>query len=279
MSKIKSIGIVSPNFGGSTIFGYLMQGYSGIHHVGESWKILPPRNEVCKEDGQDCPYFTPKNIKKIIDSDHFYNSMPELFNCNTIITGDKNPSFYSKKTTTPDILIVLLKNPYAHTYSFFKRLEKSEDHKNMSKTEKIIEAATNYYTTIVDRLAWALKLEEKNNVPVYVISFEDFIVCNTDEKNELAVKMSLDTKFVEANIDENMHYIGGNHKLSNGGSGEGKVYFQGKIKEDNRYKDVFSQEDIDTIKQTLDSFQVLKNHLSKSNVLTNIDWLDNRVLN
>lgn len=274
VNKIQSIGIISPNFGGSTIFGSLMQGYNGIHHVGESHRILEPKNDLCREDGDKCKFFTSKVISEIVNNEsNFYNNMANALGCKTIITGDKNPYYYDGKTGLTDMFIVLLKNPYAHTYSFFKRLEKLNDYDEKFRIDKIKEASEEYYKAIIDRLIWALKIQDKKNIPVYVISFEEFLKYDISQKNNLAKKMNLDTEYIFSSVSENMHYIGGNHKLSNGGSGDGKFYFKGEHKEDVRYKEVFSKDELELIKDNLDSFKLLRNHLSKANIITDINWI------
>ncbi|WP_334078980.1 hypothetical protein [Microbulbifer sp. M83] len=273
---MRSLGIVSPNFGGSTVFGHLLGGYEGLSHVGEIHKVYSGRESGCRECGSSCPVFTKENIAKIRSIEGpIYNKCADILDLDVLVTGDKNPYFYDKATGLPDTLVVLLKDPLAHTYSFYTRSLKQSFHSysNDFKWLKFKESALVYYTTLVDRVAWAAEISERYGLPVKVVSLEEFIDLDDSGKSQLATSWLRGRRYDSSALKTKSHYIAGNHKISNGGNAKGIKFFKGMFKRDDRYTSEFGQAHSDEIKYSLNEFSELNKYLDRLDVLTPVRWL------
>ncbi len=273
---MRSLGIVSPNFGGSTVFGHMLGGYEGLSHVGEIHKVYSGRESTCRECGDSCPSFTPENVAKIRKLESpIYNKCADILGHDVLVTGDKNPYFYDKTTGIPDSLVVLLKNPMAHTYSFYTRALKQSFHSYSDEFKwlKFKESALTYYTTLVDRVAWASEIKAQRGVPVHVISFEEFIDLDDAGKTKLAESWLGGRKYDSSRLKSQSHYIAGNHKISNGGNAKGIRFFKGAFKRDDRYTSEFSEEKFGDLKRDLNEFLELKKYLERLDILTGVKWL------
>ncbi|WP_237061652.1 hypothetical protein [Microbulbifer zhoushanensis] len=273
---MRSLGIVSPNFGGSTVFGHLLGGYEGLSHVGEIHKVYSGREGECRECGSSCPLFTAENIAKIQNVKRpIYNKCADILGLDVLVTGDKNPYFYDKTTGLPDALVVLLKDPMAHTYSFYTRSLKQSFHSysNEFRWLKFRESALTYYTTLVDRVAWAAEVSQRHGIPVKVVSLEEFIDLDDEGKSGLAQSWLNGRKYDSSRLKAGSHYIAGNHKISNGGNARGIKFFKGMFKRDDRYSSEFGQAHVDELNYSLNEFSELRGYVSRLDVLTPVSWL------
>lgn len=273
---MRSLGIVSPNFGGSTVFGHLLGGYEGLFHVGEIHKVYSGRESECRECGASCPLFTPERVADIRKlGSPIYNKSADILGLDVLVTGDKNPYFYDKTTGIPDSLIVLLKDPMAHTFSFYTRSLKQSFHlySDEFKWLKFKEAALTYYTTLVDRVAWASKIQREQRVSVHVISFEEFLALGDSGKTRLGAEWLGKRVYDSSRLKLPTHYIAGNHKISNGGNAKGIRFFKGGFKKDDRYTSEFGDRHLKELKSLLDDFTELRTYLNRLDVLTPVSWL------
>lgn len=273
---MRSLGIVSPNFGGSTVFGHLLGGYDGLFHVGEIHKAYSGTESRCRECGSSCPLFTPESIAEIRKIEGpIYNKCADILGCDVLVTGDKNPYFYDKATGLPDSLVILLKDPMAHTFSFYTRSLKSSFHaySNDFKWLKFKESALTYYTTLVDRVAWAAEVGKQQGIPVRAISLEEFIDLDDAGKTTIATSWLGGRSYDSSRLKSRSHYIAGNHKISNGGNAKGIKFFKGMFKRDNRYTSEFGQAHFDELKSSLNEFSELRKYLDRIDTLTGVRWL------
>ncbi len=238
---VNSVGIVCPNYGGSTIFAALLNGYDGVAAAGElHW--LFKKEIFCRECGESCSVYTKENIKKIVCSNNFYETLYFINNKKIIISGDKNPLLYDQRGQDPSFYIFLVKNPYAHIYSFFRR-NKSED----SRRKRILDSIEKYIENMNRRIDWLCK--EKSGISTYVVSFEDFLNMNDKARSSFGSKYFNFSEYKSSKIFENLHYIGGNHKVSSGGGAN--FYFKNKFIKDERYISEFSKKELSIISRHL----------------------------
>ena len=76
----------------------------------------------------------------------------------------------------------------------------------------------------------------------------------------------------DSNILRDSHYIAGNHKVSVGGNAKG--YFKSTFKTDDRYIDVFTKEEISTIKKRLRLSQAMYEKIGNFIYCSEVPWLD-----
>tara|TARA_Y100000296_G_scaffold80962_1_gene107210 strand:+ start:1779 stop:2609 length:831 start_codon:yes stop_codon:yes gene_type:complete len=246
-------GIVCPNYGTSTVFGSTLTACSEVFHIGESHKIFTKNIETCRECGENCPVITPELIEtlKAKDSNHLYRTLSDELPHKFIVTGDKNPYFYDKVTSKPDEVIVLLKNPIAHVFSFYRRELNVCDEVN---TEVLKEATIKYYDEILKRIHWVNSnyLSHKQ----HWVFADGYFNSYPASVKKLCSQLFNTSEVCTESINERNHYIGGNHRVSKGGNA--RSFFNNEFKVDDRYKKFFSESEISMILELTSKFRELK---------------------
>lgn len=233
------------------------------------WNSLVKTKVFCRECGESCGIFTHRNISKLnkVDQQDFYRELSDLYNGNVIISGDKNPLWYSTRTGDTDAFILLLKYPVAHVFSFFRR----EIKKTKSRDDALKKATGLYSKSLFQRIDWLVKKKNEGK-DVFVISLEEFLQFNNEEKILLGNKHFEIEGYDDSNILRDSHYIAGNHKVSVGGNAKG--YFKSTFKTDDRYIDVFTKEEISTIKKRLRLSQAMYEKIGNFIYCSEVPWLD-----
>ncbi|MCC5859604.1 MAG: hypothetical protein JJT90_15710 [Ectothiorhodospiraceae bacterium] len=230
------LGLVSPNFSGSTVAGAILEGFENVAHVGEVWKTRSEKQEkkaFCRECGPDqrCPRFTTDFIRRLrsVDIEKFWGTCLAGVEADWIVTGDKNPKIYERFTGFPDRFLVLVKNPIAAALSYSKRYmetpEKTDD--SISFLEGGLRI---YYSKLKERYIWV----KKTGVPFSFCTVESLF---TASREDLTIASEVIFGSVlgwdHSRIKSKMHYIGGNHKISRGKDAD---YFGGLFLPDYRYR-------------------------------------------
>lgn len=255
------IGIVSPNFSGSTVVGNLLQRFSSVQHVGEIWKAFPDNQRqrfFCREcHPGDCKYFNDEFVNRVrgVDKKDFPKFIYETFGVNHLVSGDKNPSHYQRFTGVPDKVLLLTKNKYSAALSLAKRSALySEDMDYQDFSELILDSARKYFIDFNERVSWVK--ENFSSTDVIIASYEKIVMFSDDEMKELGLMLFCDDLNLSENVlTSDLHYVGGNHKVSRG---KEFGYFKGKIKPDERYKDVIDEGLMKNIDDVVDDLVKLK---------------------
>jgi|GEM_PF-6476135 len=250
------IGIVCPNFSGSTVVGSILHQYDGVQHVGEIWKIFSDKHQeqaFYRECGRDveCTYFSEafKEYLRELDKSKIIHSLKSRFNANIVVSGDKRPVYYRNFTGLPDKILILIKNKYAAALSFAKRIPGFDLNLDPDKRIKFIElGAREYFTDLSKRIKWVVNNYDESG---RVFASSD-LICDPsweylDEFTNRLFNASLVKK--SSLIDECFHYIGGNHKVS---QGKDKDFFKGQFMRDTRYVEIMDEMELSAVDNICD---------------------------
>lgn len=237
------VGILCPNYSGSTVVGGILHRFSDVQNVGEIWKLFSqdPSKMFCFEcRPKECSYFTNDFIRELqyTSAQSRVDILKERFDAKYIVSGDKGPRYYNKFGVLPDKVLILIKNKYAAAFSYAKRNRDFETASQSKKIEMLIAGAKEYFDILLERIDWAEKNYSKSG---RIFSSPDILAEAKDEDLILLSKLIFDEKLLINHdfFDEKLHYIGGNHKLSKGND---RSFFNGEFKADKRYEKVFTEE-------------------------------------
>ena len=255
------VGIVCPNFSGSTVVGSILHRFNAVQHIGEVWKIFAD-NQIekafCRECGKaPCPYFSErfKAELRAVENPLRIKKLKERFAVRHIVSGDKKPQYYERYTGMPDRVLVLIKNKYAAALSFANRINGFSSNLSPSVMRGyIVSAVDEYCVELTKRISWCKRNFKDSDI---IFASPEIIVELTDSGFvEFGRNVFLeDLGLKEAMIDEKFHYIGGNHKISRG---KDYAYFMGSIKADRRYEAIFDDSIMATVDQLTDEKYGLK---------------------
>ncbi|MFG6179129.1 hypothetical protein ACGTN6_17975 [Halomonas sp. THAF12] len=269
------IGIVCPNFSGSTVVGSVLHRFSSVQHVGEIWKVFSEKHKdvaFCKECGGDhCPHFSAsfKAYLKGLPQDDISSALKERFQSEFIVSGDKRPYYYKNFSGMPDKILVLLKNKYSAALSYAKRVE-GFSHKGGSVQSADIfrEAAESYYKDLASRVKWV----ESNFANENIIYASPEVIVDMGDSDLARFGKSLFGKEIMISstpFDENFHYIGGNHKIS---KGKDRSYFKGEFRPDRRYEVIMSPSEKEIVNRVVE-----KNFRDLDLTITDTDFIESWV--
>jgi len=255
---MSTYGLICPNFGTSTVFGSTLSAIENTLHVGELNKLFTGKAEYCRECGKTCNVWTASKLEGIKKSSfEAYSYSEDQLEFNNVIIGDKNPYFYDGMMGLPDKVIILLKHPLAHTYSFLRReISEVDDHIIDEKT--LLKSFDLYYKTLIERITWVNNnFDQKDVYWVYA----DAYFANFPDSLKVITKNIFSTDIYNLeNITSNNHYFGGNHKVSHGGNS--RLFFEGGFKADVRYQGILKDEHIRCILKHSENFKILRSLIS-----------------
>lgn len=271
------LGIVGPNFGGSTVAGAILEAYEQVVHVGEIWKTRVPRqseNAFCRECGpnQSCPRFNADVMTalKRLPKEEIWRFCATEFGAEWIVSGDKNPGHYANRTGMPDRLMVLLKNPLSAAFSYMRRTRKAAAAGPVieaSELPNLEKGLKEYAVELERRYKWA----KKTRRPYVACSIEFLSAASADRLNEISSAIwGGERRYRPEQLKQNMHYIGGNHKIS---VGKENKYFSKSFRPDYRYKDVLSQEAMSGLLEVYREKYDFRRFVEADKQVGETDWL------
>ncbi|WP_341938841.1 hypothetical protein [Marinimicrobium sp. C2-29] len=238
------VGIVCPNFSGSTVVGSLLEKFEDVWHVGEIWKVRSPNQEekaFCRECGRqsECSVFTEefKNELRQLKNEEIVSALKKRMGVKHIVSGDKNPRHYQKFMVVPDKALVLIKNMFSASLSYAMRMKGFSDAPDeRERLNFLMEAARVYFLDLRNRIKWCIQEVGRENT--VFASPEVLCDMSSDELTAFASELLSESVYIDDCFDpDNIHYIGGNHRVSRG---KDPGYFKGQIKSDRRYESVLT---------------------------------------
>jgi hypothetical protein len=239
------VGIVCPNYSGSTVVGSILHRFVSVQHVGEIWKVFSPNQKekaYCSECGSnECTYFSEdfKVCLRSLDREAVISELKSRFQSEIIVSGDKRPYYFLNYTGVPDRVLVLVKNKYSAALSCAKRMDGfSADLPTDDLALFVSQGASQYFSDLTKRINWVVNNYAQSD---YVFASPDIISEADDELlGQLGERLfGRQLEIRESPFNDKFHYIGGNHKVS---KGKDLAYFKGEFRSDKRYECIFNQE-------------------------------------
>lgn len=269
------LGIVSPNYSGSTIAGVILEGYDRTAHLGEIWKVRHPDRKIgfCRECGPEshCPRFSRDVLLRLasVKKEDFWLTCQHIFGVDWVISGDKNPNHYLKETGIPDRFLIVIKNPISAAMSYAKReydIKLVEGALDVDKLPWIEQGLMKYSSILAERYRWV----QQTCRPYCFVSIESLSLSNATELSRVATNLfGKDREYFPHRVKENMHYVGGNHKVSRGSD----RYFGNAFKPDYRYQEVMTSRAIDYLLDIYEEKFDFRSFLEPEKELLNTNWL------
>jgi len=246
----KTIGIVGVDYCGSTLLNYVWDGLPGVFGAGESHWIVDKPEILCRQCNRlRCIVWKPEvreQLPQALD-DGKWEALREMANADIVVSSDKKPIHY-EQFGVPSRLVFSFKDPLAQIFSRAAVLMGYNDAAvSVELGDDVIDEATTWW---VDETNATLEWIMKQDPEFKVVKIELLV---DDPKAHLKAFCDwAGVKYDESALmfwRKRHHYIGGNHSLSRL---KRSYYFFRQFRKDERWKESFTQDQIDRITKAAD---------------------------
>jgi len=242
----KTIGIVGLDYCGSTLLNYIWDGIPGIFGAGEShWVVDKPEINCRQCNRPQCLVWKPETREKLpqaLDDGGWWEALREMAQADIVVSSDKKPVHY-EQFGVPSRLVFSFKEPLAHIFSRAAvKMGETDAAVNIEIDDEVLDDAVTWW---VDETNATLDWLAEQKLDFKVIKMERMVDAPEDHLKAFCkwAGMEYDARALTF-WKKRHHYMGGNHSLSRL---KRSYYFFRKIKKDERWKDCFTQEQVDRI--------------------------------
>lgn len=300
--------VVGMPYSGSTLLSFIVGCHSQVFNGADLHHLNPEKRSVCSMHKENCGVLTPEvleNIYKNFDNcDEWYDSIAEAVGCPYVFDASKQLSFFQQvlpKTKKNVVIISLSKHPIRAVSSdllnrFFDRQLKMKDLKdikqymedNKSEVSEFIEKRLSAILKDVEgrRELLASVYNKKNIVKIIDLKYEDYIEAPDRVIPEIMRPFQLEyedafldyANFEHHPITGNMAPIwkakGSENKHDSDSKNFRKDFYmkqKSSVVVDDKYKEIFSNQDIEWI-ESQPSYKKLLRELGYKSMVSSSPW-------